>query len=128
MGASLGYGGGLWARLADRLPQPEEVALAVAEPGPPLSGPLARIVARDLGDAVDRREPRQVDLLEDHAATPELRGRRLDVVHLEPHLREARRRLTGRREQGELAARAPIEEPALALLARLEPELLRVEP
>jgi hypothetical protein len=41
-----------------------------------------------LGDAVDRREPGHVDLLEHHAAALELRHGGVDVVDLPAHLGE----------------------------------------
>src|SRR4051812_30807249 len=57
----------------DRLADAEQVALAVAKPGGTLAGAaLAGVIALDLRDAVGRGEPRNVVLLEDDAAVPEL--------------------------------------------------------
>src|SRR4051794_25876902 len=115
-------------RSAHRLTDPEQVALAVAEPGAALAASvLARVVALDVGDRVDRAEPGRVDLLEDDAAGPQLGDGRLDVVDLPAHLREGARGGAGRLEEGEVARGGAVQEPARALVDRLEAELLRVE-
>ena len=68
-----------------RLPEPDEVALAVAEPGSTLAdAAVRRIRPGDVGDPVDRRQVREVVLLEVHAALAQLGHRRLDVVDLPP--------------------------------------------
>ena len=58
---------------AHRLADAEQVPFAVAEPRAPLADTLGRVVAFDVGDAVDGAEARDVDLLEYHAAPSELR-------------------------------------------------------
>jgi hypothetical protein len=69
----------------DRLPDPEQVPLAVAEPAGALAlASLARLVAGDLRDPVHGPQPRQVDLLELNAALTQLGHGGLDVVHLPP--------------------------------------------
>ena len=103
------------------------IALAVAEPRGALARALARVVALDVGDAVDRLQAREVVLLEHHAAAPQLGDGGLDVVDLPAHLRVLARRGAGRLEQRELAAAAAVEQAAGPLLDRLEPELLGVE-
>jgi hypothetical protein len=53
----------------ERLPNREEIALAVLEPGSSLANAaLARVVAGDLGDPADRGQPRQVVVLEREAS------------------------------------------------------------
>src|SRR3954471_7687756 len=93
------------AALGHPLPDAEHVALAVAEPAGALATRvLARVVALDVSDAVDGAQARHVDLLEDHAALLQPAHRRVDVVHLEAHLRERAGRRALRLEQRELAA------------------------
>ena len=46
----------------------EQVPFAVAEPRAPLADTLGRVVAFDVGDAVDGAQAGDVDLLERHAA------------------------------------------------------------
>src|SRR5207248_4993616 len=103
--------------LADR----QKVALTVPEPGASLAAAaLARVVPGDLDDPVNRRQLRQVVLLEHHTTSLELGDDRLDVVHLPGHLGVGARRCAGRFEQHELAAGASIEETAGTLLERFE--------
>src|SRR3954452_5117056 len=112
----------------DRLADAEQVALAVAKPGGTLPGAaLAGVIALDLRDAVGRGQPRNVVLLEDDAAVPELAHRRLDVVDLPPHLRVLARRCARRLKDRELTAAAAIAKAARPHLDRLQAQLLRVE-
>jgi hypothetical protein len=53
--------------------------------------PFARIIARHFGDAIDRLQPRQIDLLENHAAPEQLGDRGDDVIDREAHLGEGAR-------------------------------------
>ena len=115
-------------RLTDGLPDPDQVALAVAKPGAALAaGALARVVALDLGDAVAGDEAGDVVVLEHDAAGAQLREGRLEVLDLEGHLRVLTRRAPGREEDGEVAGPRAVEQPAGALVGRLEAELLRIE-
>src|SRR4051795_1994336 len=115
--------------MLDRLADPDEVALAVAEPrGALAGGALRRVVPLDLGDAVHRSKAWDVHLLEHDAATPEGGHRGLDVVDLERHLRERARRCAGGLEQGEVAVPTPVQQAAGALVRGLEAKLLGVEP
>lgn len=114
---------------AQRLPDAEHVAFAVAKPRGALSpAALARVVARDLGDPVDRLQPRNVDFLEDDAAALELGNDDVQILDLEPHLRERSGRRPGRAVERELTASKAVQKPAGSLLSRLQAELLRVEP
>src|SRR4029450_5302029 len=112
----------------DRLPDSEQVSLAVAKPGGALAlAALARIVALHPGDPVLGPEPRKVVLLEDDPAIQQLLDDRVEVLDLEAHLRVLPRRLAARLEQRELAGATAVEQPTRSLLDRLEAELLRVE-
>src|SRR5919106_6790463 len=113
---------------ANRLADPEQVPLAVAEPGGALAlAALARVVPLDLRDPVHGPQSRQVDLLELNAAPTQLGHGGLDVVHLPPHLGEGAGRSARRFEQTKLAVLAAVAQPSRPLLDRLEAERFGVE-
>src|SRR6202008_2174284 len=75
------------AALTDPLPDPDQVPLAVLEPGGALADTaLARVAALDLGDAVDRPQPGHVVVLERDPSRAQLGHRGVDVVYLPAHL------------------------------------------
>ena len=103
------------------------VALAVTEPGPPLSSALTRVVALDVCDPVDGLKIGPVVLLEDHSSRAQFGDRRLDVIHLPAHLGMLARGGAGRFEQRKLARGAHVPEAALPLFDGVEAKLLGVE-
>src|SRR5919106_539169 len=121
-----GRGSGRWR--GHGLADAEQIAFAVVEPHPPLADALGRVVPLDLGDAVDGPQPRHVVFLEHDTPGPQLFDGSVDVVDLPAHLRVSPRRLAGRLEQCERDAAAFVAEPALALLDRLEAQLVGIEP
>ena len=86
------------------LRQPQQVALAVAEPGATFPGALARVVALDPRYPVLDFEAGQIDLLERDPAAPQFRDRRTYVLDLEPDLGELSGGRPRREEQVELPA------------------------
>jgi signal transduction histidine kinase len=111
----------------NRLAEPEHVALAVPKPRAALAAALARVVALDVSDPLDRPEPGEVVFLEYHATGSQLTDGRLDVVDLPAHLGVSAGRRAGRLEEGELARRAHVAQTAFPLLDGLDSELLRIE-
>lgn len=72
---------------------------------------LGRIVPGHLSDAVDGLRPGWVELLELHAAAPQLTHDVVKVLDLKSHLGEGSRGCHRRREQRELAAGVPVQQP-----------------
>src|SRR5262249_52043340 len=63
------------------------VSFAVAEPRAPLARALARVIPRDLGNAIDRPQFSQVILLKPDPPRAKLTHEWLDVVDFPAHLR-----------------------------------------
>src|SRR5918994_6511797 len=96
-----------------RLAVAEDVSLAVPEPRRPLAdAALGRVVARDLGDAVNGIQARQVVLLEYDSVVSQLRDRRLDVVDAPRHLGVGAGCAARRLEDRELAVAAAVPKPS----------------
>src|SRR6266508_1478071 len=112
---------------AHGLADAQQVPLVVEEPGGPLADAGRRIVALDVGDAVDRPQTRQIDLLEHHAPAAQLRNHGLDVIDLPRHLGMATRGRAGRHKQRESPAAALAPQTARPFLDRFEVEFFRVE-
>jgi hypothetical protein len=105
----------------------EQVPLTVPEPSGPLANASRRVVPLDLGDAVNRPKARDIDLLEDHPAAPQLLDHGLDVVDLPRHLGMAARRHASRLKQRKVSAAAPVAQATGPLLDRFQAELLGIE-
>ena len=84
-------------------------------------------MALDVGDAVRGAQARRADVHELDPALAQLRDGRLDVGHVETHLRVVTRRPTLRLVQDERRATALVAQPALAGLGRLQAQLVGVE-
>src|SRR5215211_4851686 len=112
---------------AHGLADADQVPFAVAEPRAPLATTFGRVIALDVGDAVDRAQAGDVDLLEDDAASPQFGDDGLDVLDLERHLGVITRSGAGRLEHGEIPAATPVPQAALSFLDRLQAELLGIE-
>src|SRR5437764_5190481 len=113
--------------LADRLGDPDEVALAVEEERAQLAGALARVVVGGGDRVAAGPEARHLVALEGHTPGPQIGHRRLEVLDLECHLGRRSRWCPRRAEEMELGWSAHVAQPARALLDRLEPELVAVE-
>src|SRR5436189_3079536 len=88
--------------LADRLGDPDEVALAVDEERAQFARALAWIVIRG-GDGVPADlEARHLEALEGHPPGSQIGQSRLEVLDLECHLGRCPRRRAGRAEEMEL--------------------------
>lgn len=77
-----------------RLPQPQHVPVAIAEPGAVFAFALARVIARHGDDAVAGAERASVKFLELDAACPQLIHRRAQIGDVEGHLGECAGRLS----------------------------------
>jgi hypothetical protein len=113
--------------LADRLGDPDEVALAVVEERAELAGALARVVVGGGDRVAAYLEARHLEALEGHTPGSQIGQGRLEVLDLECHLGRCPRRRSRRAEEMELGRPAHVAQTAGALLDRLEPELVAVE-
>jgi hypothetical protein len=76
------------ACLSDRLPNAEEIALAIPEPGASFAHTsLGRVISFDFRDPIDGLDTGQIVFFEHDSAAPQLVKRRLDVIDFPGHLR-----------------------------------------
>src|SRR5262249_17600047 len=110
-----------------RLPQAEQVTLAIPEPGSRLADPFAWVVPFDLGNAIHSLETRRVVVFKYHSTGSQRRDSGLEVGDLPRHLGVTAGRGARRLEQRKISASTSVQKASRPDLYRLQPQFLQVE-